>query len=408
MNARQAQASPVAFAATQKLVVFVIAFLCLASSAYAQIVNGDFSAGATGWGTTAPANSTVVFGGGQMTATSNDASSGQVSTFASQTFTAPDPGFLSYLLVQYSSTDVADWDWPIMRINGTNFRLANDGSLVASVQNAPGTINNGTTVNNISNFTTLAAGGNTIAPGVFSQDSIFGAGVAIWDNIDFQEITQSPGGQTTLENNPVTLSGANAPQIATNGPNSFTVTLSVSNGTIDLGSPGSVTITGGADGTSTVTFTGTPAQINTAMTGLVYTPNLNFNGAETLVYTATGGGITDTDNIPITVTPGTRSITVSKTADNTNNVPAGVTVTYTYVVTNDGDQVISNLSLSDAHGGSGPAPVPANETLTTDAGTIGDSTDAATNGVWDTLAPGDQVTFTASYVVTQNDVDTLQ
>ena len=144
------------------------------------------------------------------------------------------------------------------------------------------------------------------------------------------------------------------------------------------------------------------------MDGLVYTPNLNFSGADTLVYTATSGGITDTDNIGITVTPGVRSIDVTKTADNTVNVAAGQPVVYTYVVTNDGDQVLTNVSLSESHGGSGLPPVPGSETLTADNGVVGDSTDAASNGVWDTLGPGDEITFTGSYVVTQNDVDTLQ
>ena len=108
------------------------------------------------------------------------------------------------------------------------------------------------------------------------------------------------------------------------------------------------------------------------------------------------------------MTPGNPSLSVTKTADLTVNVAAGQTVTYTYVVTNDGDQFLSNVALSDAHGGSGPAPTPDNETLTNDVVPLGDSVDAATDGNWDTLAPGDSITFTATYVVTQNDVDTLQ
>ena len=109
------------------------------------------------------------------------------------------------------------------------------------------------------------------------------------------------------------------------------------------------------------------------------------------------------------IEPGNPSITVTKTADNTVNVPAGVVVTYTYVVTNTGNQFISNLSLTDSHGGSGPAPSPANETLTADNDVSGDSIDGTPNdGIWDSLAPSDEVTFTATYTVTQNDVDTLQ
>jgi len=45
--------------------------------------------------------------------------------------------------------------------------------------------------------------------------------------------------------------------------------------------------------------------------------------------------------------------------------------------------------------------------LLTDNGTAGDSTDAADDGSWDVLAPGDVITFTGTYVVTQADVDLL-
>ncbi len=109
-----------------------------------------------------------------------------------------------------------------------------------------------------------------------------------------------------------------------------------------------------------------------------------------------------------TIVPGNPSITVTKTADTDTNVPAGVTVTYTYVVANTGNQFVSNITLADAHTGSGPAPIPTNETLSADNDVLNDSSDAGIDGSWDSLAPGDEVTFTATYVVTQNDVDTLQ
>ncbi|MEM7215424.1 MAG: hypothetical protein AAF423_07775 [Pseudomonadota bacterium] len=117
----------------------------------------------------------------------------------------------------------------------------------------------------------------------------------------------------------------------------------------------------------------------------------------------------ETASATTVIVPGNPSITVTKTADNDTNVPAGVTVTYTYVVTNTGNQFISDLSLVDTHLGSGTPPAPANETLSSDNDVPGDSSDGTPNdGIWDSLAPGDEVTFTATYTVTQNDVDTLQ
>jgi hypothetical protein len=52
-----------------------------------------------------------------------------------------------------------------------------------------------------------------------------------------------------------------------------------------------------------VSITGTAAQINTALVGLAYTGNLNFNGPDTLTVATNDGTATDTDTIAITVNP---------------------------------------------------------------------------------------------------------
>ena len=108
---------------------------------------------------------------------------------------------------------------------------------------------------------------------------------------------------------------------------------------------------------------------------------------------------------PVFVNP---SLAVTKVASPNINVSAGTSITYTYTVINNGNVTLSNVNLSDVHQGSGVPPVPDNETLSTDIAPIGDSNDASVNGTWDVLRPGDAVQFTASYVVTQQDVDTLQ
>ncbi len=118
-------------------------------------------------------------------------------------------------------------------------------------------------------------------------------------------------------------------------------------------------------------------------------------------------GLNETDNaaVILNIAP---TLAVGKTADDTTDVVVGQVITYTYVVSNTGNQTITNVLLSELHGGSGPPPVPSNETLTTDNPPLGDSTDAVIDGVWDTIAPGDIVTFTGTYTVTQSDVDLLQ
>lgn len=114
----------------------------------------------------------------------------------------------------------------------------------------------------------------------------------------------------------------------------------------------------------------------------------------------------DEANVPVTA--GVASLSVTKTADPKAGVKAGDTITYTYVIKNTGNLTLTGITPTDSHNAQGPVPAPAGETLT-DAGAADDSTDAtADDGVWSVLAPGDTVTFTATYVVTQSDVDTLQ
>ncbi len=111
----------------------------------------------------------------------------------------------------------------------------------------------------------------------------------------------------------------------------------------------------------------------------------------------------------VTTVTASPSMAVTKVADDTTNVVVGQVLTYTYVVTNTGNQTITGIAMSDLHNGSGPAPVPSGETLTSDVAPTGTSTDATpSNGVWSILAPGDAITFTGTYTVTQQDVDTLQ
>lgn len=136
----------------------------------------------------------------------------------------------------------------------------------------------------------------------------------------------------------------------------------------------------------------------------------------TIDNTATAAGdyggnpvLSDPASVSVDVAPAQPALEITKVASPDSNVAAGTTVTYTYTVRNSGNQTLTNVSLNDAHNGSGSAPVPLNEILTTDANTANDSSDAIPNdGVWTKLAPGDVVTLTSTYTITQADVDTQQ
>lgn len=149
------------------------------------------------------------------------------------------------------------------------------------------------------------------------------------------------------------------------------------------------------------------------------TPLVNSVTAGNAEYTAEGLA-DETASATTNMLPAAPALSVSKVATfgggptvangTTDNVPAGTTITYTYTVENTGNQTITGIGLSDLHTGSGTAPVPDPDTATlTDNGTTGDSSNTTTgDSEWDALAPGDILTVTATYTVTQTDVDTLQ
>jgi uncharacterized repeat protein (TIGR01451 family) len=103
--------------------------------------------------------------------------------------------------------------------------------------------------------------------------------------------------------------------------------------------------------------------------------------------------------VPLNVVP---SLTVSKVASSDTNVPAGTVVTYTYRVRNNGTVPITNVTLADTHKGVLNALTPTFASWITNTGSTN------TGNVINSLAAGDEAEFTATYTVTQSDVDTLQ
>ena len=75
----------------------------------------------------------------------------------------------------------------------------------------------------------------------------------------------------------------------------WTTTLTITNGTASVTTGGGATI--GGNGTSTVTLSGTAAQINAALTGLTYTNTPDYNGPAQIMVATNDGTVTTTDTI---------------------------------------------------------------------------------------------------------------
>lgn len=142
--------------------------------------------------------------------------------------------------------------------------------------------------------------------------------------------------------------------------------------------------------------------------------NVSFNPAATattatIVLNATATAAANALVCTFTNTKGNPQLTILKTPNSSGPFAVGQVVTYSYKVTNTGNVTITGVTVADTHNGNGVFVGPRNEVLTTDIAPLSDTTDASgNNGNWNLIGPGDVVTFTASYTVTQQDVDLRQ
>jgi uncharacterized repeat protein (TIGR01451 family) len=197
-------------------------------------------------------------------------------------------------------------------------------------------------------------------------------------------------------------------------PLAFVTPTSVTtdNGTAPAGTINDSTDSGTGDGNwdllgpnDFITFTSLPYTVTPGDFAAVTSADGDLDGTVTVSGTNNSGtgaptvSGTDAVPVPLNVVP---SLEVTKVASLDTNVPAGTAITYTYHVKNNGTVPINNVTLHDTHKGVLDALVPqfASWAVVT--------TSTISGNTINTLAPGDEAVFTATYVVTQSDVDTLQ
>ena len=184
-------------------------------------------------------------------------------------------------------------------------------------------------------------GHNGSGPGGTDTDAVT---VTINAQNDPPVITK-PSNQTIDEDAPLTFAApANGVSVADvdAGSDAISTTVSVGSGTLSIGL---TTATNSADDAASITLTGTVAQINYALEGMVYHPAQNATGDDTLTVSADDGG----NNGAATGSGQTDSETVTITRTAVNDAPVVTTTVGSTTFTEGvGPQVVdSGLTVSD-------------------------------------------------------------
>jgi hypothetical protein len=156
--------------------------------------------------------------------------------------------------------------------------------------------------------TTSGTAGTKVDPGAGGGALAFSTATDVIDvtvtPVADAPVNAVPGAQGTGLNTMLVFSAANGNVLSVTDAdgNLSTARVTVTNGVVNVTLSGAATISAGANGTGTLTISGTQADINATLDGLRYTPTAAFTGAATLTLLSTdSGALTDSDVININV-----------------------------------------------------------------------------------------------------------
>ena len=294
-----------------------------------------------------------------------------------------------------------------------NVTLAGGASIIAGTNNSGMLTLSGTMAEINAALATLTYQGKLNFTGtdnlqVFTSDLGFtGSGGVLTDSanivitvnpVNDAPVNAAPAAQTVYEDTPLNFSGANAISVSDVDGGAvrtqLTVTLIASDGTLNLAGVFGLTFSvgsGTADGA--LTFQGTLVDINAALNGLSFSPTADFNGSASLRLitsdlgnTGTGGVLTDSDSIAITVTE-------------VNDAPVAVNDILSAVAEDSGTRIISYAALA-GNDSAGPANESAqNLTITGVANALGGSVSIVDGAVHFNLTPDFHGTTSFEYTV---------
>jgi len=187
----------------------------------------------------------------------------------------------------------------------------------------------------------------------------------------------TPAAQTAAEDQTLAISGITVADSDALTADNLTITLTVTQGTVSLGSTSGLTLASGANNSASVAYTGTVSQINAALMSLSYRGDANYVGADTLTITVNDGGNRGVDPSTVagltntgTSTTEEATATVAITVQSVNDAPT-ITLPAAQTVNEDTTLVMSStasnaLAIGDVDASTGSVEL----TLSVTQGTL--------------------------------------
>ena len=235
-----------------------------------------------------------------------------------------------------------------------------------------------------------AVGGGTSAPAVQTTATIMVEGVPETPTIS------TPAAFITNENAPHLVSGlsvASADPGSTDDQDTYTATLYVEHGTLSVGSGNfTVAVTGTGTSGNELIITGSRTEVNLALTDITYTPTTEYEGADTVHFTATTteeaavGGGTSAPAVQTTATIMVEGVPETPTI----STPAA------FITNENAPHLVSGLSVASADPGSTDDQDTYTATLYVEHGTLSVGSGNFTVAVTGTGTSGNELIITGS------------
>jgi hypothetical protein len=211
-----------------------------------------------------------------------------------------------------------------------NVVTSNTSSITIAVASGPGGLAAGSTtsvsaasgVATFSNLILTTSGTYTLSVTDGALTGVTSANITVGVS---PPVITAPTTALVSENGSLVFSAGNSNALSVTdnaaGINADLLTMTVSHGTLTMGSTNGLTFSAGSDDSASFTVKGTIGNLNAALSSVTYQPNANYAGSDSLAISVSdpGNGKSGSTSVALTISPNVPTITAPATASLSEN-----------------------------------------------------------------------------------------